>query len=191
MPNSIITKKAFADGIKELMKKKSFEKISVSDITQACGLTRQTFYYHFQDKYELVNWIYYNEVITVVTKDRTFENWSDGFYDMLSIMKNEQHFYENALKISGQNSFQDYLFLVSRELLLELIGMITIGKEIDEADRAFIAEFFSFGIVGVISNWAKEGMKETPKALTEHLKHLVEDSKQFAVLRYIKEKQAD
>jgi len=191
MPNSTITKKAFADSLKELMKKKSFEKISVFDITENCGLTRQTFYYHFQDKYELVNWIYYNEVITEVIKDRTFENWSDGFFDMLTIMKSEQHFYENALKISGQNSFQDYLFLVSRELFLELIDRITMDKEIEDEDKEFIAEFFSFGIVGMISKWAKEGMKQTPFILTKRLKHLVEDSKQFAVLRYIKEKQAD
>ena len=43
--------------MKELMKRKSLEKITVSDIVQNCGLNRQTFYYHFQDKYDLVNWI--------------------------------------------------------------------------------------------------------------------------------------
>ena len=54
MSDSLITKRAIAAGIKELTKKKSFDKITVSDISEICGLNRQTFYYHFQDKYELV-----------------------------------------------------------------------------------------------------------------------------------------
>lgn len=55
MSDSLITKKAIASGIKELTQKKSFNKISIRDITDQCGLNRQTFYYHFQDKYELIN----------------------------------------------------------------------------------------------------------------------------------------
>ena len=63
MSDSIKTKNAIAQGFKELMEKKAFAKITVSDITSKCGLNRQTFYYHFQDKYELLNWIFYNEAI--------------------------------------------------------------------------------------------------------------------------------
>ena len=50
MSDSIITKKALALGLKELLKKKSFDNVIVSDITDICGLNRQTFYYHFHDK---------------------------------------------------------------------------------------------------------------------------------------------
>ena len=58
MSESKITKQAIARGFKTLLLKKDFSKISVSDIAGQCGLNRQTFYYHFQDKYELLNWIY-------------------------------------------------------------------------------------------------------------------------------------
>ena len=87
MSDSIITKKALASGLKELIKKKSFDNIIVSDITEICGLNRQTFYYHFHDKYELVNWIYYNEALKVITSDLTFDTWSEKVFKLLNIMK--------------------------------------------------------------------------------------------------------
>lgn len=54
MSESLITKKAIAQALKNLCRDKAFDKISIADITTACGLNRQTFYYHFQDKYELL-----------------------------------------------------------------------------------------------------------------------------------------
>ena len=89
MSESIITKKALSEGLKELMKHKSFSKISIADITQQCGLNRQTFYYHFQDKYELLNWIYYNEAIVPLTVDLTFDTWDRKLLEMLRTMKRE------------------------------------------------------------------------------------------------------
>ena len=56
MSEAAVTKKVIADGFRYVMEKKSFDKITISDITDKCGLNRQTFYYHFQDKYELLNW---------------------------------------------------------------------------------------------------------------------------------------
>ena len=58
MADSNITKNALATSLKNLMKEKPFEKISVSDICDACGMNRKSFYYHFKDKYDLVNWIF-------------------------------------------------------------------------------------------------------------------------------------
>jgi len=52
-----ITKLALANSLKGLMVKKAFSNISVRDFVDDCGLTRQAFYYHFKDKYDLVNWI--------------------------------------------------------------------------------------------------------------------------------------
>lgn len=59
MAGSNITKNALAQAMKELMLEKKFEKISVTDICNQCGMNRKSFYYHFRDKYDLVNWIFY------------------------------------------------------------------------------------------------------------------------------------
>ena len=48
------TKQQFADALSALLERKSLDRITVSDITDECGLNRQTFYYHFHDIYELI-----------------------------------------------------------------------------------------------------------------------------------------
>lgn len=189
MSDSIITKRAIAQGFKELMRHKSFEKITISDITKSCGLNRQTFYYHFQDKFELINWIYYNEAILPLTQNLTFETWSGQILRLLTLMRQESYFYENALRENCRPEFQNYLLCVAKELFVDIIDRITENTRIAVEDRQFIADFFSFGIVGVIVDWAKSGMKESPEYITTRLKNLVEDSKKFAVQRYFADRQ--
>ena len=82
MSESLITKKAIATALKSLILEKPFDKISIADLTKACGLNRQTFYYHFQDKYELLTWIYYTEGFAFVVEDITFENWDQKIKDI-------------------------------------------------------------------------------------------------------------
>ena len=55
MSDALITKRAIAEALKKICREKPFDKISIADITSDCGLNRQTFYYHFQDKYELLS----------------------------------------------------------------------------------------------------------------------------------------
>ena len=64
MPDSSLTKRALAAAIKELMREKPLVKISIADIVERCQMNRQSFYYHFRDKYDLVNWIFYTELIS-------------------------------------------------------------------------------------------------------------------------------
>ena len=88
MANSNITKKALAQSLKELGSTKILDKITVADITNHCGVNRQTFYYHFNDKYELLNWIYTEDLFKPLTKDLDFFNWGDKLVGLLKYMKN-------------------------------------------------------------------------------------------------------
>ena len=63
MANNRITKETFAKALKELLQERPLTKISVKDITEQCELSRNAFYYHFKDKYELINWIFYDDMI--------------------------------------------------------------------------------------------------------------------------------
>lgn len=156
MPESLITKQAIATCMKQLMQEKSFDKITISDITKSCGLNRQTFYYHFQDKYELINWIFYNEVILVLTKDLSLESWPENLYQMLMVMNHNKAFYRNAMKSSFQEDFHAYLFEISTRLFSSIIDHIAIDKTIKDEDRLFLARFFSYGVVGIIISWVND-----------------------------------
>lgn len=88
MSDSNITKRALAQSLKELMEVQPIEKISVGSICSQCGLNRKSFYYHFKDKYELINWIYYTEFVEKAIEKQFDTSWN-LFEEMCS------YFYEN------------------------------------------------------------------------------------------------
>lgn len=184
MSESLITKKAIAEGLKELTKKKSFDKLTVSDISSTCGLNRQTFYYHFRDKYELVNWIYYKELISFFVENLTYENCLHKILQMLQKMKEEDYFYINTLKASAKKEFEEYLFRLVSELFFDIIGRIAKDTDMGEDEINFIAEFYAFGMAGTIISWAVNGMRESPEYITMQISNLVQGTEKFALARY-------
>lgn len=182
MSDSLITKKAIAEALKEVCKEKPFDKISIADITSACGLNRQTFYYHFQDKYELLSWIYYNENFSKITRDIDFDNWDQKILQMLQIMVSEKPFYVNTLK-EQEKTFESYLYEMAKALFLDAIEALDQNHKLDMDGKEFDAEFYAFGICGVILSWAEKGMKIAPEVVAEHLKNLAKDSMKIAFIR--------
>ncbi len=184
MSESITTKNAIAAGFRTLMEKKSFEKITISDITDECGLNRQTFYYHFKDKYDLLNWIFYNEIITPLAKEYTIDKWSEALLHILYILKNNSKFYTNALNTSYSNEFRQYLFNATSNLFSGIIDSVMNEEPISDDEKRFIAEFMSYGVSGSIINWILTGMKASPENIVLRIKKILNDSKNGPLRRY-------
>ena len=81
MSESYITKNALAASMKKLMEERDFSKVTVADICEGCGMNRKSFYYHFKDKYELVNWIFYEEFLKNMDVSRYKTQTKDLFRD--------------------------------------------------------------------------------------------------------------
>jgi probable dihydroxyacetone kinase regulator len=175
MSDSNITKLALANSLKGVMAKKAFSKICVSDIVGDCGLTRQAFYYHFKDKYDLMNWIYYTETARFMSSYDTVGHWTDGLKDLCNYMRQNKTFYMKALNTTGQNSFQEYLHNYIRDISVAVIENIK-GTEFQEEKWGFIAEFISTAFVGMIVRWANNGMKEEPTEFIAQIRSLFDGS---------------
>ena len=94
---SEITKRALATSLKKLLSQKELTKISIKDITDDCGIQRQTFYYHFADVYDLIEWIYTNEVIKPIIHDKdTYEKWKEGFLSIFNYVQDNKDFVRNT-----------------------------------------------------------------------------------------------
>ncbi|QAA34871.1 dihydroxyacetone kinase transcriptional activator DhaS [Clostridium manihotivorum] len=184
MSESLITKRALAASIKQLMETIPLSKISIQEIADNCGLNRQTFYYHFKDKFDLVNWIYYTEVTENIDNCRHYDNWPDGMYRTLCYLMNNKSFYINALNTPGQNAFDGYFFEFSYELILGVVNDLSIQLKVSQKDKKFICEFYTHAFVGIIVQWIKGGMKESPKIMVEQIRNIVEGSMLGALARY-------
>ncbi|MCH3971914.1 MAG: dihydroxyacetone kinase transcriptional activator DhaS [Oscillospiraceae bacterium] len=152
MADSNITKKALADAMKSLMQEKSFSKISISDICTRCSMNRQSFYYHFRDKYDLVNWIFYTELIERLYKKMPNSGWN-LLLDVCSYFYDNRQFYVNALQVTGQNSFTDYFADVMRAIVQPYFEEIFSGSTEDEKDMEYYVQLFTDACKAVICRW--------------------------------------
>ncbi|NCB52673.1 MAG: TetR family transcriptional regulator [Clostridia bacterium] len=148
MPDSGITKKALAAAMKELMCEAPFSKISIGDICDKCSMNRKSFYYHFRDKYDLVNWIFYNEFVTAVQK-REYDNGWEFLGHICRYFYENRYFYMNALMVEGQNSFRDYFREILKPLILGFLEEACSGSE----DPVFFSMFFTDAILAAIMRW--------------------------------------
>ena len=149
--------------------------ISVKDIVKDCGLTRQAFYYHFKDKYDLMNWIYYTETARFMSSYNNVEHWLDGMVDLCNYMRQNRTFYMNALNTTGQNSFQEYLHNYIQNISISAIENIQ-NTEYDENKWGFTIKFISTAFVGMIVRWAYNGMKEDPAEYVAKMRSIFDGS---------------
>ena len=185
MSNSNITKKAIANSFKNLMETRPFNKISITDITDGCGLNRQSFYYHFQDKYDLINWIFETEVLIPVANDFKIERWQEKLLEILKMLESNHKFYTNAIKYAN-TEFRAYILGVVTEYYIIVVKQMqkNANKMIAEDDELFISSFFAYGTAGVFSDWIMGGMKDSPEKLTERLSNLAKECEKICVERY-------
>lgn len=178
MANSNITKRALAQSLKELGSVKILDKITVADITDHCGVNRQTFYYHFNDKYELLNWIYTQELFLPITKDLTFENWGDKLVELFKYMKQNKSFFMNTIK-SSNNFFAEYLEKVLMELFLKALRDMDLYNHLTDKEKDIYAGFCSYGLLGVIVDWTLKGMQGDEEELSSILQHMAFNSEKM------------
>lgn len=183
MANANITKKELAESLKRLASGRLFEHVTVGDIVKECGVNRQTFYYHFGDKYELLDWIYYNETFVPLTADISFGNWDEKLYELLQIMRKNKSFYMNTIKCSN-NFFEEYLLKMLTTLFETAVEDLDVQKQLTPEKKRLASKIFAHGLTGVVIEWAMGGMKADEKMLAENMKELVENIERLSYYIY-------
>lgn len=156
------TKKLLCDSFKKLMRTVPFDKISISDITNESNLKRQTFYYHFLDKYELINYIYYYDIFLPMTDnlDNTVASLEVALTLMFIKLQSESYLYKNAFQMNAGYGFKEYLFSIMHSFMIT----INEGKVSD-----IEAKIYTHGIVGIIIDWVLGEIDATPQLLASIL----------------------
>lgn len=183
MSESTITKKAIAQALITLCQEKRFSKITIADITTTCGLNRQTFYYHFTDKYDLLKWTYTDTAFKCLSEETTLKNWDQHVCYMLENMQEQADFYHNTVS-DEPNILADSFSAITRTLFLELFEKLDSSGKVTEEDRLFYARFFAYGCSGVLLAWIYEGFKESASSVANKLIRLARDTEFLAYHLY-------
>ena len=159
-------RETIANAAKTLLFDKKVRKLTVKDIVEECHITRQTFYYHFDDVYDLLEWVFEEDANRVLPSEVVYEHWRDDVMMFFKYLADNSVF---ALNIYNSNSRIYMLRYFKRRLqgcIRSFAIIVSEGKNIDRTDFEFVVEFYANGIVGLISQWLDLGM-QLPKEITQ------------------------
>lgn len=170
---TIVIKRVLASTLKEMAEKKSLSKITINDLTQACDVSRQTFYNNFKDIYDLVEWIYLKEVVTPIESGKIYDKWQDALTSIFQYISENHVFVLNTYRSFGKG-FLEKVLRQEIELFLsnQVFKKIEVTKE--EAKQVeFSYSFYTYALVGVGLDWIEKQMPESVEELVGRIERVM------------------
>lgn len=185
---SNFTKKAIALSLKRLLLKKNLSKITISDIAEECGINRQTFYYHFQDIYDLVEWTCIEDTEEVLKANRTYDTWQEGFLAVFELAKKDKVFIDNIYRSVSLDILQQYLYRLVSPLLKAVVEEKAKNYIVNSEDKDFVSDFYTYAFVGLFLEWVKSDMREEPKKIVGRVSTIVQGTIEQSLNTYSRKK---
>ena len=146
------TKQALVDSLKQLLTKKSFSKITVTEIVEYCGYNRKTFYYHFEDIYSLLRWMLEQDLLSVVDSNELTSDPEKVIRFALSYIKQNRQLLTCVITELGHDELRNFLyddFAAPIRMVIQKTES-EIGLTLDDAYREYLTSFYTSGMTGMI-----------------------------------------
>lgn len=170
--------------MKNLLLKKPLDKITISDIADDCGISRMTFYYHFRDIFDLVEWVCEEDASRALEGKKTYDTWQQGFLQILQAVRENKPFITNIYRSVSREQIERYLYRVTYGLLIDVVNEESQGMDVRHEDKEFIADFYKYAFVGLTLDWIRKDMKEKPETIIDRLSLLVKGNILSALNNY-------
>ena len=156
-----------AAAMKKCMERMPVEKVTVKEIVEECGTTRQTFYRHFLDKYDLINW-YFDKILSESFKHMgTGETVYESLVRKFRFIEHERLFFDAAFRYDDHNSLRDHDYREIHAFYTNMIESRT--KEPLSSELNFILEMYCRGSVYMTTRWVSGEIEYTPEEMAKCL----------------------
>ena len=169
--------------MKKLLLEKPLNKITINDITEDCGVNRMTFYYHFKDIYDLVDWIMVEDATKVLEGRKNFDTWTEAFLDILQQIQDNKVLVLNVYRSVGREQVEQYLYKMLDPMLKEFADRECRDITVQDADKQFVVDFYKYALVGVVLEWVRRDMKTDPAAIVERMGRMLQGDLRRALCR--------
>jgi probable dihydroxyacetone kinase regulator len=161
------TKQALADSFLRLLSKHSFDKITVKDIVEDCGVNRQTFYYHFHDIYDLVEWIFQDAAAKVSESDLDYDDWTSGLEKLMHYLQDNRMLILNAYNSISHEAVADYIKMGLRPYCAAIVEhqAAEMDEPAEQEDVDFVTDLFTLAATGLVTQWIGQQMRPGDHAL--------------------------
>ena len=176
--------KRLIESFKELAKKIPIEKITIQEIAEGAGVIRPTFYNHFQDKYQLLEYIFKSEVIVPVKPLIQNDMLDDAVVLIFVRMLEDKEFYGRVYRLQGQNSFESIVNDSLYESLLDFIREYSDNKvsRYKLLSHETLARYYSEFLGFIFIVWIRDGMIVSPQEMRD-LFNYIKDHSLYEIIR--------
>lgn len=163
--NQRFTKQLIWEAFYELSASIPFEKLTVEKIIKHSGISKATFYRHFRDKYDVLN---YNSLAIAerLIGWQPCKDWHDFLLCMFREIEKEMDYYRRAFKTTGQNAHSRFLFEYSFGVVKECYLRANGRGELTTEEHYRIAHY-CHGCVDTIADWIQEPSKMTVEQMAD------------------------
>lgn len=181
---ALSTKKALAQSLRNLLMKRTLDKITVKDIVEDCGVNRQTFYYHFHDIYDLLEWIFEDMIETMVAERSQCEDWTQGMDSIVTKMLEERRLVLNAYHSVSHEAVSQFIRQWLKPFIVDVIEKESEGMDVSSEDKKFVAELFTLGSTGFLTEWVEDQLSESHLKNLEKVKMALDGSARTILSRF-------
>ncbi len=168
---SQLTKRAIVETTLAMAKQRPIGKITVRDIVEACGITRNTFYYHFHDIYEVLECAI--EVELKALRDTGETDPEKALFSLVDFFISYKKVWVNLYKTVGRDQLAAYASKLLREMLIEQLHAEARDMEVEESDFRLLCTFYEEALLGVFFRWIKEDSGDhTPEELAATIRRM-------------------
>ncbi len=187
-PDPSPTRERLRAALTEQLRDVPLSKITVSGLAEAAGITRQAFYYHFADVYDLAVWVFRTDVANGILAHASYDQWADGFLELMGYVQDHATEADAVVRSLSHQELESFFFHALRPMMsaivAELESGLPAGLSVAGEDRAFIIDHYTLSVLGHFLHWLARGMRNDPVALVERLERLMRGSVQASLERF-------
>lgn len=186
--NSYNTKMLLANTLKNLLEKKSFSKVTVTEIITLSKVNRNTFYYHFEDIYDLLRWLLEQEAINIVKDYDSKDEIDMAINFTLSYIEKNRSFLKNILFSVGEKDLRRFFSKDFREIIGNFIKIDEeeLGIKIDDQYRNVLTMYFTEAIAGLLIESLNKKYEISNAKITSYIKTISTNSIKASLMAYKK-----
>ncbi len=163
------TKKLISASFVKLLSAKPFDKITIKDIVDEAGVNRNTFYYYYSDIYDLLEELFKKEMIGILDAHKNGGSWLMAFIKTANTAYSNKKLIANICSSRSYEYFENYMYKACNHIIIDAVQHTAKDMNVPDEDIAFIASFYEYALVGVISEWFRTGMREEPIKLAHQI----------------------
>lgn len=167
------TKRILAMSLKKLLESRSLDSITIQDLVDDAEVSRKTFYYHFRDVYDLLEWILIDEGKRLI-EDNNSGTWQQALRNVISYFQNNKAMIVNTYHALHKDEYllKVHVSRLLRPLFERVFDEQPDAERVSDEDRQFILDLYSLGMVEFFLRWVGNGMKPDGGQLMDRIERI-------------------